>query len=257
MPSFQFEVEYSKSGRAACKQCKEKIDKDAVRIGVKMAVDMEGAAGADAAERQKGHAAEATKWHHAGCFPKIKKPAWFRQHLPENDEDITGFDSLRQEDQDRVKEVLKTCRGEDVQDGKRKPDASDRPSKKAKVAEEGKAREDAEASALSAQQREAIDTLKAELSKKSVAALGCMLHKNGLPKSGRKEELLERVAEAKALGVPPVCPTCDKAKLRFSRVSGDFSCPGFFDDEAKRHKRCKGPSAEAMLVRTCWQEMGA
>ena len=35
-----------------------------------MAVDMEGAAGADAAERQKGHAAEATKWHHAGheCY---------------------------------------------------------------------------------------------------------------------------------------------------------------------------------------------
>ena len=67
----------------------------------------------------------------------------------------------------------------------------------------------------------------------------------------------------------PVCPACDKAKLRFSRVSGssaqprrawarpgparpseplsyrwiefpgDFICPGFFDDEAKRHKRCK------------------
>ncbi|CAE7841032.1 Parp [Symbiodinium sp. CCMP2592] len=330
--------------------CSGDHEKDAVRIGVKMVVDMEHVEGADAAERQKGHAAEATKWHHAGqmglrtrqnmfasmvssktfpgkqfsayaavssefgkgagrqydpnentvqlelktvfvqecesagCFPKIKKPAWFRQHLPKNDADITGFDSLTEEDQERVfgLKLIEKGRGRSgeppgiamraaYQDGKRKPEPDTSEAK------------DGESSALSAQQKEAIETLKAELSKKSVAALGSMLQKNGLPKSGRKEELLERVAEAKALGVPPgascferpVCPTCDKAKLRFSRVSGDFICPGFFDDEAKRHKRCKGPSAEATLargsdflsshllpifpslqVRTRWQEMG-
>ncbi|CAE7618226.1 unnamed protein product, partial [Symbiodinium natans] len=242
MPSFQFELEYAKSARSACKHCKEKIEKDAVRIGMKTVVDMESAS---AAERAKGHAAESAKWHHEGCFPKIRKSAWFRQHLPEDVESIAGFDALEEADQKRVSAVFTLCKGEAAQEeaavpqGKRKSGgASGKPSKKAKLAEE-EAAPASGPSALTSEQHNSIETAKAELSRKSAAALGCLLQKNGLPKSGRKEELLDRVAEAKVLGVPPVCPTCDKVKLRWSKVTGNYSCPGFFDEEKGHFRKCK------------------
>lgn len=44
-----------------------------------------------------------------------------------------------------------------------------------------------------------------------------------MARTGRKEELLERVAEAKALGVPPMCPLCEKRKLQFSKLTGTLS----------------------------------
>jgi len=86
--------------------------------------------------------------------------------------------------------------------------------------------------------------------------LGALLQKNGLPKAGKKDELVERCAESKVLGVPPECPTCEKAKLKFAMATGKFSCPGFFDSEEKRFKRCKGPGdAAADLQRTAWLEL--
>merc|ERR1712187_1058076 len=97
---------------------------------------------------------------------------------------------------------------------------------------------------------------KASLASKNAAFLGAVLAKNGLPKTGRKEELVDRVAENEVLGVPPTCDVCEKKKLTWSRVTGKFSCPGFFDDEAKAFKRCKGPTAGAELTRTPWEHMG-
>ncbi|CAL1139428.1 unnamed protein product [Cladocopium goreaui] len=46
----------------------------------------------------------------------------------------------------------------------------------------------------------------------------------------------------------PVCPLCEKQKLRFSKVTGSYSCPGFFDDESKSFKRCKGPGDDTQLA---------
>lgn len=255
MPSFGFELEYAKSSRSACKQCKEKIEKDTLRIGLKVLID---AAPDDAEARKRAHSMESAKWHHEGCFPKIKGKTWFRQHLPEEPDSITGFDALKEDDQQKVKLLLQSCRGEETETetpkgNKRKADPDQKSSKKSKFF----ASQEDQASALSAEEQKSIETLKAELCKKNVAALGAMLAKNGLPKSGKKEELLDRVAEAKALGVPPVCPLCEKQKLRFSKVTGSYSCPGFFDDESKSFKRCKGPGDDAQLVRTSWQELGA
>lgn len=51
----KFEVEYAKSNRAACKQCKAKIDKDAVRFGYSQDVP----AGDDGV---KNYAMGGTKW---------------------------------------------------------------------------------------------------------------------------------------------------------------------------------------------------
>ena len=61
--------------------------------------------------------------------------------------------------------------------------------------------------------------------------LEAQLFTNGLPNSGTNEELLDRIAECTVLGVPPLCPTCSKARLRWAWDEG-FSCPGFFDGDA-------------------------
>merc|ERR1712039_134380 len=98
---------------------------------------------------------------------------------------------------------------------------------------------------LTTEQVAAIEEAKTKLASKNAAFLSAALARNGLPKTGRKEELLERVAENQVLGIPPTCGLCEKVKLRWSRETGKFSCPGFFDDEAKAFKRCKGPGDSA------------
>eukprot|EP00931_Biecheleriopsis_adriatica_P109727 TRINITY_DN83995_c0_g1_i1.p1 TRINITY_DN83995_c0_g1~~TRINITY_DN83995_c0_g1_i1.p1 ORF type:complete len:299 (+),score=98.26 TRINITY_DN83995_c0_g1_i1:70-897(+) len=275
MPSFQFEIEYAKSNRSACKHCKEKIEKDAVRVGIKSVADID--PDADADTRKKAHTLEATRWHHEGCFQKVKGVAWFKKNLPEDGaKAVAGFEALREEDQAKVEALFAACRGESLgtpeeastpppaESKKRKVDGEKDAStqKRSKFFADKKPQEQAAVvpaeSALSKDQLQAIEAVKADLCKKNADALKLMLAKNGLPKSGKKDELLERVSEAKALGVPPTCPTCDKVKLRFSKTTGFFSCPGFFDDDAKHFKKCQGPGKEVTdCVRTPWQELGA
>mmetsp|Transcript_36053 Transcript_36053/g.58170 ORF Transcript_36053/g.58170 Transcript_36053/m.58170 type:complete len:265 (-) Transcript_36053:71-865(-) len=264
MPGFQFELEYAKSNRAACKQCKEKIAQGALKIGVKAAAEAGGEG--DAADRQKSHVMDSTKWQHTGCFQQIKGTPWFKKNLPESASGCSGFDDLKAEEQEHVNAIFAACRGEgpappatsqgaaqEEKAGKKRPKAA------ASADEDGSAQKQARVGedAMTKQQFAAIEAAKADLLKKNVAALGMMLAKNGLPKSGNKAEVLERAAEAKALGVPPKCPTCTKVALRWSRVTGAFSCPGFFDDDAKRFKKCKGPDADAKLERTPWQNLTA
>jgi hypothetical protein len=278
MPNFKFEVEYAKSGRAACKQCKDKIAQGALRLGMK---DDASAGGEeeDAAARQMAHTALSVKWHHLECFHKVRGKAWCKKNLPEDMAEYAGFGDLREADQERVIAVLKACRegvppppAPEGTGSSELPVAEETPKKRGKKAdgaEDGsnvkrakKGSADASAAEaapkgvlLTEEQEKALETVRASLSKMNAAALGSLLAKNGLPKSGKKEELVERAVEAKALGVPPICTTCNKVKLRFARSTGVFSCPGFFCEEAKRFKKCKGPGPDAELKRTAWQEL--
>lgn len=263
MPAVDFEIEYAKSGRAACKQCKEKIGQGEVRIGVKAVTDAE----------KSDHIMDAVKWHHACCFQKLHAASWFKKNLPESPEGTTGFEGLQQEDRDKVSAIYLACRGEGpaVAAGATvAPVPCPTPAKKRGRTGKADAEEDQSAtkmaktksgetalgsSALTDAQVKAIETTKAELSSKNAAALGVLLANNGLPKSGKKDELLERAAECKVLGVPPTCSNCSKVKLRFSKSTGAYSCPGYFDDEAKHFKKCKGPEHDAEVVRTPWVDI--
>jgi len=272
MPSFELEVEYAKSGRAACKQCKGKIDKDAVRIGVKAAVEAP-AAGDEDTPASRNHALEGVRWHHFGCLQRVHGPAWFKKHAPESAESLTGFQALRPEDREAVAVLLKACRGEGPSPEAAPAPAAAEPSSMPTGARGGKRKGKEEgdsvaervakvarpsppaAAVLTEEQTAAVAAAKERLASKNVAALGAMLAKNGLPKAGRKEELMERVAECQALGVPPQCSVCEKVKLKWSRETGKFSCPGFFDQEAGAFKRCKGPEKGTEIQRTPWQEL--
>lgn len=257
MPSFEFEVEYAKSNRSACKHCKEKIDKDAMRIGMKVL---------GAGEGQNGHVMESTRWHHFGCFPRVRGVAWFKKHLPQSTDECKNFNEMKEEDRKKLAALFSSCRGEgsinDENEGascntpsktsppnKRKSEtADDHSPKAAKLSSKG---------SLTDEQFNAINEAKNVLAKRSIAMLSALLAKNGLPKSGRKDELTERIGECQVLGVPPKCCLCEKATLKWSRETGVFSCPGYFDDEAKSLKRCKGPGEGAAIERTPWQELTA
>jgi len=256
MPAFEFEVEYAKSNRSACKHCKEKIDKDAVRVGLKAL---------GAAEGQMGHVMESTRWHHFGCFQRVRGVAWFKKHIPQNIEEVRNFTEMKDEDRAKLSSLFSACKGDcSIQDenegtcntpskssppNKRKNSAADDSSPKvAKLSSKG---------SLTDEQFTAINEAKIVLTKRSTAMLGALLAKNGLPKSGRKDELTERIAECQVLGVPPKCALCEKATLKWSRETDVFSCPGYFDDEAKSFKRCKGPGEGATVDRAPWQELTA
>lgn len=263
-PQHVFEVEYAKSGRAGCKHCKAKIDKDALRIGHKTIAQGGDEGAEDATARAASHVLESTKWYHRECFSVMKGKVWFKKNLPEDASCCGGFEALKAEDQELVIATFVTCRGETQEANV--PDMPT-PSKKREApgdVQEGSAQKQPKLDVapapgslqgvLTDDQFKAFQVAKDAFAKKNVAQLGAMLAKNGLPKSGAKHILIERAAEGKALGVPPLCPTCEKGRLQFSRMTGDISCPGFFDDDAKRFKKCKGPSADFDMVRAEWQE---
>jgi len=259
MPSFCFEVEYAKSNRSTCKYCKGKIDKDLVRVGFK----------AEVPEDAEGSAAHmGCAWHHFACFAKAKGKAWFNKHLTvDTCEKVAGLDALKDEDRIAVLELFKACRGErDIPESPQPLVAAQTEKEKTPGGKKRKSKGDEdnatpvksakiEEPVLTEEQSAAIVEAKAKLSSKSVAWLGAALAKNGLPKAGRKEELVERIAENQVLGVPPICSVCEKKKLTWARATGKFSCPGFFDDEAKMFKRCKGPDKDAKIERSAWEEL--
>lgn len=258
MPSFTFEVEYSKSNRAACKKCKDKIPKDVVRVGFK----------AEVSEDAEGAAAHmGCSWHHFECFAKAKGQPWFKKHLTaEVAEAVSGLESLKEDDRAAVQELFKACRGEvPMPVAPAAPTAENETPNKATKKRKGKGDDEvADASSakaakvaeshLTEEQIAAIAEAKGSVASKNAAYLGAILAKNGLPKTGRKDELLDRVAENKVLGVPPTCDVCEKKKLSWSRSTGKYTCPGFFDDEAKAFKKCKGPTV-IDVQRTPWQEL--
>lgn len=256
MPSFSFEVEYAKSGRAACKKCKAKIENKSVRIGFKAEVpeDAEGAA-----------AHMGCSWHHFGCFASAKGAKWFKTHLtPEVAQSVPGLDALKDDDRQAVETLFKACRGEcaapdapqlEALPADLETPAKDSKKRKSAGASDGESAAKISKVALTDEQKAAIEEAKSKIKSKNAAWLGAVLAKNGLAKSGRKEDLVERVAENQVLGVPPMCNLCEKKKLTWTRATGLFSCPGYFDDESKSFKRCKGPTPDAELTRTPWEEL--
>ena len=80
-----FKVEYSKSGRAGCKKCKEKIDKDVVRVARMM--------------KSRHHDGVDPNWFHFDCFFGVAKKWGLNSGETAK---IGCLNDLRIEDQERV-----------------------------------------------------------------------------------------------------------------------------------------------------------
>lgn len=84
-----FVSEYAKSGRASCKLCKDKIDKDELRLGAMV--------------QSAFHDGKQAQWYHERCF--------FGKQRPTTEGDVAGFESLRFEDQKRIREKIASLGG--------------------------------------------------------------------------------------------------------------------------------------------------
>eukprot|EP00054_Salpingoeca_dolichothecata_P038902 m.14747 g.14747 ORF g.14747 m.14747 type:complete len:229 (-) comp9318_c0_seq1:100-786(-) len=101
------------------------------------------------------------------------------------------------------------------------------------------------------------DKLYEEFAAKQVPELKDLLRKNDMKVTGNKHELLDRCADGKQFGALPRCPKCSGGKLRVKYAQkhghggqGQFSCPGYMDDEDFVFCHYKGESC----VRPAWQD---
>lgn len=213
----------------------------------------------------------------------MKGKKWFAENLPDVNS-CSGFDTLSEEDQEKVAALFEYSKGiipelpavpqlpsEQPEHDPQTPAEGNKRARRAKLVANSdpsgqeseepstaqkvpKLSQNVKTVTLTSEQLELFEKHKLVLVKKTVAQLGALLAKNGLPKTGKRDELAERVAECRLLGVTPMCPTCEKGRLKLNRASGLYSCPGHFDDETKRMVRCKGPEKTSEIVRVPWAE---
>ncbi|KAM8703187.1 hypothetical protein ACLKA7_007896 [Drosophila subpalustris] len=99
-----FGIEYAKSGRAACRGCELKINKDEVRVS-KTVYDTE------VGMKYGGQ----KLWHHLECFAKLRSDVgWF-----DTGENLPGYKQLKAEEKEEVKRLLPVIKSEDTPDAKK------------------------------------------------------------------------------------------------------------------------------------------
>eukprot|EP01053_Blabericola_migrator_P001940 Blabericola_migrator_1__1939@NODE_1528_length_4336_cov_126_766222_g1004_i0_p3_GENE_NODE_1528_length_4336_cov_126_766222_g1004_i0NODE_1528_length_4336_cov_126_766222_g1004_i0_p3_ORF_typecomplete_len264_score67_33zfPARP/PF00645_18/1_8e16zfPARP/PF00645_18/2_5e03PADR1/PF08063_12/6_4e03PADR1/PF08063_12/2_7e14SAP/PF02037_27/0_0012BUD22/PF09073_10/0_003TF_Zn_Ribbon/PF08271_12/1_8e03TF_Zn_Ribbon/PF08271_12/0_061Zn_Tnp_IS1595/PF12760_7/47Zn_Tnp_IS1595/PF12760_7/0_73Uteroglobin/PF01099_17/2_5e03Uteroglobi len=238
MAAFLWFIEKAKSGRSKCKGCQQVIAKDALRIGVK--------AEASGVEDSKVKAmAEAFKWYHfnVDCVKNFRKQSnWWKTKTPEIDE-FDGLDALDDTASEDLANMLEALRGEGVsrkrvsaegegdgsdEEASPSPSPAESPKKQRRTVPEPT--EDYNCPTLSEEQNEEIRQHINTLKTKTKAQLVTMLKENEQKTSGKKDELIERCAEGMVLGGLPICPTCEKAKVAFNKNTGEYHCPGSFDN---------------------------
>lgn len=272
----QLVCEYAKSNRASCRQCGSKIDKGVLRIGVDNPVDPN--AEEDPKATVLSIASLATAWHHLGCFGKLKSQKWFKDNL-QAAETVVGFKQLKTPDKKRLvtffAQIAGGSTGKASKDGKKGAAAAGVKKHKLK-GDKGRASSSGSSSSSSGRvlteedlgsgdsrgvltkpQFTKIVRLKKELVSRGNAQLKAMLCKNKMLMSGRKDELVERIAEGQVLGAIPTCPKCGKGKLRWDRMTGEYKCPGYLDevDGVRIIKRCGFKSKT--VKRKAWKEVKA
>uniref|UniRef100_A0AAG5CYC8 Poly [ADP-ribose] polymerase n=2 Tax=Anopheles atroparvus TaxID=41427 RepID=A0AAG5CYC8_ANOAO len=79
-----FLAEYSKSNRASCRLCKNKIDKDVLRLAAMVQSPM--------------YDGKVAQWYHDDCF--------FKKQRPKTEGDIAHFEALRVKDQEKIRDSI-------------------------------------------------------------------------------------------------------------------------------------------------------
>lgn len=195
------------------------------------------------------HIAEAMRWHHFECFSKMKGAKWMSANVPSDVNNIGGVDALAPEDKSKVQILISALHGNvvavagDKRQAKEQGGGGKRGKGEPLTAAEQLSKLSSVQGVLNKDQFEKMQKQELELSKSTGAQLSAELEKNNQPKTGKKDELVQRVAEGRVLGRLPVCPKCEKGRLRWSRIGGMHTCPGFVDEEGNP-RRCSFKAAE-------------
>uniref|UniRef100_UPI001CB8F76B poly [ADP-ribose] polymerase 1 n=1 Tax=Erigeron canadensis TaxID=72917 RepID=UPI001CB8F76B len=211
-------IEASKTPRATCKICKEKITTGEVRISSK----------------PEGPGARGLAWHHAKCFME-SFPAIQPKSL-DGWESLSGSDkktvdsmfkvSTTKEGKEEVKEEKETVKGS----SKRKATVDrDEKSKIAKT--EDCEPEPSKLNSLLEAQTKELWALKDDLKKNvSTAELREMLEANNQSSSGSELDLRDRCADGMLFGPLEICSMCS-GHLHYSE--GTYKCRGFLTEWSK------------------------
>lgn len=258
-------IEYAKSNRAACKVCKCKIEKDALRIGTiapgpgdfdmcswrhlacqKMpkgltsVSELSGLLALTAEDRAK-----VETWFAEGGAAAAKKSAGTKRRVDDANADGSAGASSSSDaaavvgDPKKMKigELKAACAAHGLSTTGKKGELAESLEEVAK--------------------RQALE---AKYEKMSGVALKEMLALNVQIKSGTKSDLVERCVDGALYGALPRCPLCGGGTLRVHYASrfghggkGTFGCPGYYDDD--QFVRCKFSGSD--VARLAWKEVDA
>ncbi|XP_067616114.1 poly [ADP-ribose] polymerase isoform X1 [Eurosta solidaginis] len=198
-----FGIEYSKSSRATCRGCEQKIIKDQVRVR-KTVFDTE------IGMKYGGQ----PLWHHVECFAQLRSElCWFQKG-----DLLPGFKSLKNDDQSEVLKLLPAI-----------DDDSIGICKKAKIELDGNEENLKLLKKQSAALFKIRDQIRYEIHRKDINIL--LEYNNQEPVSGDSEKLLNQLADMLVFGALSACPQC-KGNQRLFTKSG-YLCNGQLTEWAK------------------------
>lgn len=221
-----FKIEYSKSGRAMCRGCEQKILKDEIRISKK---DFDSEVG----KKYGGQ----DLWHHVTCFAQIRSDlAYF-----ESGDKLPGFKTLSNEDQAKVKQQVPAIKQEDIPEVK-KIKTEDSVDGNLKMEEEYR-----EQNKIMFKYR---DHLNEQLNKKEFHEL---LEYNGQESSTGKDNMLDQLADIMTFGAPAPCSKCKDGQLIFNKIG--YACTGNLTEWTKCSNVEKEPKRKPFKVPSSFKEM--
>ncbi|KAI3678826.1 hypothetical protein L6452_38129 [Arctium lappa] len=243
-------IEASKTARATCKICNEKILTGEVRISSK----------------PEGQGARGLAWHHAKCFIDAspttqleKLGGW--ENLSDSDKATVGSSAKKvlttKKGKDEVKEEKETLKGSSKRKGavdhdqkskiaKIESDPSTQKTLKSGNISGDRELEPAKLHSLLEAQTKELWALKDDLKKSvSTTELREMLEANNQDSSGSELDLRDRCADGMLFGALESCPLCS-GHLHYS--GGTYKCKGFLTEWSK----CAYSTSEPERVKGKW-----
>lgn len=225
-----FSIEYSKSSRAACKQCQSKIMKGEIRVSVK---DYESKAG-----KMRG-GVEA--WRHLNCFAENLEELEFSGEPAE----ISGFTSLSEDDQKLVKQRIapvkkRKATDEPSQNGTELK-GEEVPAKKQKLTKKESKEED-----KLKEQSKALWDIKDKLAKQVFKKdMTEILVLNGQDVPVGESNITDCLADIMLFGPLKRCKECDGGQLVYSSAENAYKCTGDISAFTKCQFKTQDPERKA------------
>ncbi|XP_017778505.1 PREDICTED: poly [ADP-ribose] polymerase [Nicrophorus vespilloides] len=209
-----FTLEYSKSSRAMCRGCQQKIMKDEVRISKK---DFE----SEAAKKYNGQ----DMWHHLTCFAKLRSELGYF----ECGDKLPGFKSMKKSDQDEVIKEIPAIKQENGSDIKKVKKDEEDPLDKELI-----------------KQNKKMYMYKDNLKTLKKSELQLLLEANTQVIPPGEAEILNRLADVMTFGTLRPCPDCREGQLVFNKDG--YYCQGDATEWAKCNGFAERPNREKFLV---------
>mmetsp|Transcript_3414 Transcript_3414/g.6543 ORF Transcript_3414/g.6543 Transcript_3414/m.6543 type:complete len:458 (+) Transcript_3414:153-1526(+) len=241
---YVFGVEVAKSGRAKCKKCGEKIEKDAVRWTRQIeSEDMSFQAG-----NAYMHLDHLIYPKRAGLeFKDIKNV----EDFPEDEQRSfrTAYENAKEEYTTKKPKTTKVKREAAETDGssakKRKTKKGPHPD--LQVEKKSKSKRDETMEEISS------DPVVLKYKKLVISQLKEYLRFNQMLLTGTKDELVARCVDGEKYGRLKGCPACGKGLLRLSE-RGTILCKGYFDDSINMRLTCNFEKDAKDVPREKWLE---